>query len=280
MGVVMPEDQGDYTRDPLIRAFGVLLRRYREAAGLSRRQLAEALGCGYQWIEKMETGKKPSVDSAIDLDTFFKIPEKTFQTLAEEIERAGRKFSLLPGFPAFLKLEERAISIRSFVAQVIPGLLQTEAYARGVMGSGQVRDSLDDLVAARMARQHILERERPPHLGFVIDESALHRPVGGSDVMREQLQHLKHVATSSPNIHIRILPFSRITWAGLDGSFTILRFADRPDIAYLEGPGSSQLIEDAARVADAAVRFDLVMGEALPSGESLNMITRALEGCE
>ncbi|MBC6465980.1 transcriptional regulator [Actinomadura alba] len=95
---MMPQDQGDFTPDPLIRAFGALLRRYREAAGLSRRQLAEALGCSYQWIEKMETGKKPSIDSAIDLDTFFKIPEKTFQTLAEEIERAGKRFSLRLAF--------------------------------------------------------------------------------------------------------------------------------------------------------------------------------------
>lgn len=220
---------------------------YREAAGLSRPQLAEALGCGYQWIEKMETGAKPSVASAIDLDTFFGIKGKTFQRMAEEIENAGRQAALLPGFPAFVRLEAKADYIRSFVAQVVPGLLQTERYSRSLIGSGQVRPALDDLVALRMSRQKILSRDKPPRLTFVIDESALRRPIGGPEVMREQLTRLKAMVTGSPTTQVRILPFDHITWAGLDGSFTILGFPDRRDVAHLEGPGSSQLVEDPNR---------------------------------
>ncbi|QXJ22120.1 helix-turn-helix domain-containing protein [Actinomadura graeca] len=88
-----------YTRDPLVRTFGTVLRGYREAAGLSRPQLAEALGCTYAWIEKMETGTKPSVASAIDLDTYFKIPTRPFQKLAEEIEQMGRRPASRPASP-------------------------------------------------------------------------------------------------------------------------------------------------------------------------------------
>ncbi|MDL4815358.1 helix-turn-helix domain-containing protein [Actinomadura opuntiae] len=274
----MPKETGDLTRDPLIRAFGAVLRSYRENAELSRPELADALGCTYQWIEKIETGTKPSVDTAIDLDTFFKIPARTFEKLAEEIERAGKHAALPPGFPAFLKLEECALSIRSFVCQVVPGLLQTEAYARGVMGAGQVRDGLDHLVAQRVDRQRILTGERAPRLSVVLDESVLRRPIGGSAVMCEQLMYLEHIIEHEPHVQIRMLPFQRITWASLDGSFTILGFGNGPDIAYLEGPTSSQLLRDPNRVADTAVRFDLVMGEALTGGESLEMIRQAREG--
>ncbi|MBE1530362.1 helix-turn-helix domain-containing protein [Actinomadura algeriensis] len=269
---------GDLTRDPLIRVFGAVLRSYREAAKLTRPQLAEALGCTYQWIEKLETGTKPSIETAIDLDTFFAIKENTFRKMADEIERAGKQAMLPPGFPAFLKLEERALSIRSFVCQVVPGLLQTADYARGVMGAGQVRDGLDELVAQRVHRQRILERERPTRLAFVLDESVLRRPIGGPGAMHDQLAHLEYVIHHEPHIQIRMLPFERITWASLDGSFTILKFGDGPDVAYLEGPTSSQLLRDPDRVADTAVRFDLVMGEALTGSESLDMIRHAREG--
>jgi transcriptional regulator with XRE-family HTH domain len=269
---------GDYTRDPLIRAFGAVLRSYRASAKLSRPQLAEALGCTYQWIEKLETGTKPSVETAIDLDTYFGIPEGTFEKMADEAERAGKQASTLPGFPAFLRLEERALFIRSFVCQVVPGLLQIAEYARGVMGAGQVRDGLDELVAQRMQRQRILHRDRPPRLALVLDESVLRRPIGGPKVMHDQLAHLEYVIQHEPHIQIRMLPFDRPTWASLDGSFTILGFGDGPDVAYVEGPTNSQLLRDPDRVADTAVRFDLVMGEALTGSESLAMIQRAREG--
>lgn len=277
----MPKEQSDLTRDPLIRTFGAVLRSHRETAKLSRPQLAKALGCTPQWIEKLETGQRPpSEATATDLDTYFQLPARTFFVMWDEIKREGKQLSFLPGFDIFIEHEGRANWVRSFVTQVIPGLLQTEAYARGVMGSGQTRDSLDELVTKRMRRQAVLRRDDPPGLVFVLDESVLHRPVGGRAVMYEQLSYLKDVAENSPNIHIGILPFSSITWAGLDGSFTILGFADKSDVVYLEAPGTGQLIAAPEQVTSYAVRFDLVMGEALPSAESLKMITRVLEGYE
>lgn len=274
----MAKDQDDYTRDPLIRAFGNLLRGYRSNAGLSRRALADALGCTYQWIEKLETGTKPSVATGVDLDTFFKIPERTFQTLAEEIARTGKHAASPLGFGTFADLESRAISKRGFEAQVFPGLLQTEAYARGVMGAGQIRDSLDDLVAARIERQRVLEGDSPLRLAAVIDESALHRPIGGPEVMREQLLHLESIFLGSPAVQLRILPRTRPVWAALDGSFSILSFADRSEVAHYEGPGNSRLLEDPQAVMECATRFNILMGEALTSSESLAMIMSASEG--
>ncbi|MQY04220.1 helix-turn-helix domain-containing protein [Actinomadura macrotermitis] len=274
----MPQESGVLIRDPLIRVFSTVLRAYREHARLTRPQLAEALGCTYQWIEKLETGTKPSVDTAIDLDTFFQLSGKPFAEMAREIERIGKKSVPVPGFPEFLMLEERALSMQSFDAQVIPGLLQTEEYARGVIGAGQMRSNLDEMVMKRLKRQLILGGEKPPRLGFVIDESALHRPIGGPKVMQDQLLHLEELVTGFPNVQIRMLPFERVIWAALDGSFKVMSFADGPQIAYVEGPGCSQLIREPDAANESAVRFDLVLGEALSIGESLGMIRRSREG--
>ncbi|GAA4237098.1 helix-turn-helix transcriptional regulator [Actinomadura meridiana] len=273
----MTAETGTHTRDPLIRTFGVVLRGYREAAGLSRRQLADALGCTSAWVEKMETGTKPSVQSAIDLDTYFKIPTKSFQEIAEDIERMGKRPAFPPGFPEFVARETKATSIYGFEAQVIPGLLQKERYARAIMDAGQTPDELDRLVAARIDRQAVFQRPRPPRMWFVIDESALHRPAEGREAMREQLTYLAHVMANISNVQVRILPFDSVTWAALDGSFKILEMPDGEKVAYLESPGSGQLVHSADRVEATSVRFHLVMGEALPAAASLDRVRRALE---
>jgi DNA-binding XRE family transcriptional regulator len=269
---------GDFTRDPLLRAFGTVLHSHREAAGLSRPQLAEALGCTPQWIEAIESGKKPASEAtAIDCDTYFKTPACTFQTIWGEIKKAGKHLALPPGFDGFVRSEARAVSMDCFEAQVIPGLLQSESYARALMNAGQPVEELDALVAQRIERQSIHDRDKPPRMWFVIDESALHRPVGGSQVMCEQLQHVLDTVARFPNIQVRILPYESVTWAGLDGSFTVLGFADGSEVAYHESPGAGQLIDDPGRVARTAVRFGLVMGEALPVSASLAMIKKALK---
>ncbi|TDD69798.1 XRE family transcriptional regulator [Actinomadura darangshiensis] len=276
----MTAEPGAHTRDPLIRTFGIVLRGYREAAGLSRPQLADALGCTYAWIEKMETGTKPSIASAIDLDTYFKVPTKSFEDMAKQIERMGKRLAFPPGFPEFVAHEAKATSIYGFEAQVIPGLLQKEAYARAIMDAGQPQDELNGLVTARIARQAILQRPKPPRMWFVIDESVLRRPAGGRKAIREQLAYLAHVMTESPNIQVRILPFESITWAGLDGSFEMLELSDGHKAAYLEYPGSGLLTHDPSRVEATSIRFHLVMGEALPVSASLELVMRSLEDYE
>jgi hypothetical protein len=127
-----------------------------------------------------------------------------------------------------------------------------------------------------LERQAILSREKPPNAWYVLDEAVLHRLVGGPEVMRKQLTLLAELATTS-HIQIRILPYSSVTHAGLDGEFTLLRLGDGTEILYQEGPGLSQLIEDPGTVADCAARFDLVMGEALPRGASHQMLLKTLE---
>jgi transcriptional regulator with XRE-family HTH domain len=245
-------------------------------ADLSMAQLGAALGCTPQWISAVEQGDKPPSEAfALDLDTYYKT-DGAFHHLWKSIKRAGNSRVLLPGFPKYLELEAQAVFIRSFEAQVVPGLLQTEAYARGVMNADEPPATLEERVAGRMERRAIFLTERPPNTLFVLDESILHRPVGSPEVMREQFDKLAEFA-ESPQIQVRILPYSSGTYAGRDGAFTILSFSGESDVVYSEAPGISQLIEDKDAVAGCAVRFDLVMGEALPRSESTRMIMKARE---
>ncbi|MFA1551705.1 helix-turn-helix domain-containing protein [Actinomadura chokoriensis] len=256
-----------------------MLRAYREAAGLSRPQLAQALGCQPGWIEKLETAQKPpSEQSADDLDVFFKTSARAFWHMWREIKREGKHLAAPPGFSRYAEIETGCVAMRSFEASTVPGLLQTPAYARAVMSSGLPLDALEDRVSARMARQELLTRDNAPRMWFVLDESALRRPVGGPKVMDEQLTKLVETATTNPRIEIRALPFTSVTYAALDGSFKVLSLPGGVDLAYHEAPEISHLIEDGTTVAEYRVRFDLVMGESLPTHESHEMIKRIQEG--
>jgi ribosome-binding protein aMBF1 (putative translation factor) len=272
----MSDDAREYTRDPLIRAFGAVLRAHREEAGLSRAQLAESLGCSPQWIEKLETGKKPSKESAIDLDTFFKISARTFQRMWEEIESAGRRPAAPPGFRRYAELEKQATTIRTFEALLITGLFQTEDYARAVMASLQAPDMIEQALAARMERQEILTRDRPPRVWLTIDEWVLRRPVGGPEVMREQLCYLLEAGTH-PHTMIQVLPHNTDHYVALSGSFTLLGFDDAPDVGYVEAAGQGNLIQEPRAVADCAVRYDSLRGHAFPVAESRRIIETAME---
>jgi len=273
----MPPARRDTPRDALIRYFGKELRVEREAAGLSQPQLAAKLGCTHQWIGKVERGESaPSDEFAQDLETFFKSGGR-YQRLRDEIRDAHRNQVLLPGFPEYLQLERRSVRMRSFQPQALPGPLQIEGYIRGVNNAGQTSTAMDELVALRLGRQATLTRDDPLSAWFVIDEGALRRPVGGPAVMREQLKHLLDTARM-PNVRIWVLPFTSVTYAAFDGSFLILTLDDGSEVGYAEGPGFSHVIDDPDMITDYALRFDLIMGEALTSDESLKLIGRALEG--
>ena len=272
----MRDDSREFTRDPLIRAFGSVLRAHREEAGLSRAQLAEALGCSPQWIEKLETGKKPSKESAIDLDTYFKLPARTFQRMWEEIEQAGRHAAPPPGFRRYAELEKQATKIRKFEALLITGLFQTEDYARAVLASYLAGDAVEPALASRMERKEILSGDNPPRVWLTIDEWVLRRAIGGRDIMREQLRHLLDVG-EHPHTMIQVLPHDTDHYVALSGSFTLLGFDDAPDVGYVEAVGQGNLIQEPHAVANCVVRYDLLRGHAHPVAESRRLIKTAME---
>jgi hypothetical protein len=161
---------------------------------------------------------------------------------------------------------------------VIPGLLQIEAYARALLFDriGSSPGDVDEKVAARMERQEILNREKPPELWAIADEGVLHRPAGGSDVMREQLKHLAEMARR-PNIVVRVLSPSLGVHDGLPGAgFVIAEFDDGPSAAYQDTAVRGQVIEDADDIGVLVDTWDRLVAEALPRRASLELVEEVL----
>ena len=276
----MASDQHD--PDALRVHFGEELRRMRQRAKLSQNQLANALGCTPQWICQLEKADKSvSEQTALDLDTYFKTDgwdqdDGHFVRIYKTIRRAGRHRVLLPGFDAYLRHEGKAIGIRGFAPQVVPGLLQTEDYARGTMDLSEPAETLDARTAGRISRQAILTREKPPELMWVLDESVLRRPVGGDKTMVEQIDHLIDIA-QSPHVQVRIMPFNRITPVALVGGLILLSFEKEADLLYFETGSVGQLIDREDVTFRAGVHFITMMGEALSRAESIEFMSQARE---
>ncbi|GAA4603828.1 helix-turn-helix transcriptional regulator [Actinoallomurus liliacearum] len=274
--------QYDTDIDALRVHFSRELRRLREQASLSRNRLAAALGCSPQWIYKLEkTDKTVSEQVAFDLDTYFKTEgwekdDGLFHRIYEDLRRAGRRRVLRPCFEQYAAYESRARSVRCFAAQVVPGLLQIEDYARSIMDPSEPPEIRESRVAARMERQALLAREKPPMAMFVLDESVLRRPVGGPRVMVEQIDHLIGLARS-PHVQLLIMPLDRVTPAALTGGFILLSFERDEDLMYAESGTISLLEEDKEQIFTAGIHFDTIMGEALSRAESVELMSRVRE---
>lgn len=254
--------------------FGTELRRKREEAGLTGKELADALGCTPQWISTMESGRKVSEQSAKDLDTYFKT-DGAFHRMWKLINDVELQTHLPPGFTEYAAREKEASSIRVFSALLLSGLFQTPDYARSIIGADRI-NGIDELVEKRMERQAVLLREPLPFTWFTIDETVLKRVIGSRETMRAQLEFLLEL-DERPNIMVNVVPLNVGYHAGLGGSFQILDFSGS-QIAYSESAGVGTLISQPDRVAGFAVRWDLIRGHALPVEESRAMIRTVMEG--
>lgn len=253
--------------------FGTELRRKREEAGLTGKQLADSLGCTPQWISTMESGRKVSEQSALDLDTYFETGGH-FHRLWKLINDVELQTTLPPGFTEYAQREKKASSIRVFSALLVNGLFQNEGYARAVLGADRTA-GLDELVEQRMERQGVLLRDPPPFVSFAVDETVLHRMVGGPEVLKRKLEFLLELG-SRPNILLNVVPQSVGYYAGLGGSFTLLG-VEGLDFAYSESAGVGTLIQHPDTVKGFGLRWELLKAHALPVAESRAMISTVLE---
>jgi transcriptional regulator with XRE-family HTH domain len=226
---------------------GSQLRRLREARGITRQRAGYEIRASESKISRMELGRVPFKERDVaDLLTLYQVTGEAERAPLLALANAAN----IPGwwhrygdlladwFQPYLGLEEAASIIRTYQVQFVPGLLQTPGYARAVITAGDPgapADEIDRRVAMRMARQELLTRPEPPRLWAVIDEAALHRPIGGTDVLRDQLQALiKKVRLE--NIIVQVMPFRFGAHAAESGAFSLLRFPepDVPDVVYLE----------------------------------------------
>ncbi|MEU6993606.1 helix-turn-helix transcriptional regulator [Streptomyces sp. NPDC046465] len=226
---------------------GRRLQDLRESAGLKREEAAKILRVAPATVRRMETAevalKIPYLQLLLKSYGVADDEAEAFVTLAEEANKPGwwqRFHDILPGwFSMYVSLEGAASLIRSYEPHFVPGLLQTEDYARAVMHSGAIGQTrpadIERYVALRMERQSLLTREDAPRLWVVMDETALRRPVGDAEVMRDQIDRLLEAA-EMPHVTLQIATFAAGPHPGTYGPFVLFRFAmaELPDMVYSE----------------------------------------------
>ena len=260
-----------------LQALAQELRAQREAAGLTQEQLAKLMGYSASVIAKLETCRTiPSPEHAGQADEALGTPG-TFRRLRQAMINGAYE----PWVRALLEMEERATVLRNWESLVVPGLLQTEAYARGVLRGARPADSdaaIEQLVTARMARQDIWKRAdpEPPILSVIIGEAVLRQRVGDAAVMREQFGRLVGAA-ENPRITIQVMPFAAAAHPGLLGPFVVASFENGPDAAYLDSVLDGQVSERRKQVAQATLLYETLAREALSPGVSIDLITRVTE---
>ncbi|WP_204033097.1 DUF5753 domain-containing protein [Micromonospora qiuiae] len=185
----------------------------------------------------------------------------------------------MPWFRDWARIEQEATALRWFEPVYMPGLLQTEGYARAILtGAGLFgADEIEQQVAARIDQQGVLTRDRPPLLSAVIDEHALRRRIGGAEVMREQAQHLVKLGSTLPRVRIQVVPLSAGAYAGLDGPFVIATSPSGEDVVYLDGQRHGQVIDRGDYVRQMVEVWESIRGEALSQQQSLDLMAEVAE---
>lgn len=279
----MRETQRETPYSPTVRRLRLssALRKLREAAGFSTAaEAARVAGMQHSKLVRLEAGKvvRPHPRDIGTLLRLYGVADPEQQELLS-LARDTRYIGWWRGYGDVFRgvlpdLEAGASLIRSYEALYIPGLLQTAGYAAAIFGAeGHGEQAVARRVAARMARQDIVARERPPNLQVVIDEAALRKRIGGREVMREQLLHLVNAA-SHPHVSIRVVTDEAGAHPGLMGAFVLLDFPspDDPSMVYLESAGASLCMETAKEIELYEVVFERVSAVALSEEESVQLI--------
>jgi transcriptional regulator with XRE-family HTH domain len=248
----------------------------REQRGWSQADLAEKIPYSLSTISMVEAlHRAPARDLARHLDKGFGTPG-TFARLEARL----RDLPFPASFRPFAAYEAEATVLYVFEHSLVPGLLQTPGYARAVLATrpNTAEDEVDNLVAARLARQVILTRDDPPAplLWALIDEGVLYRPVAPAEVMHDQLACLAEMSRR-PNITVQLVPYSAGGHTGLLGAFTIADMSSSAGIVNVEDITYGRVFEDSATVSRVTLHYKSLQSEALPKGASRELITRVAE---
>ncbi|NJP99689.1 helix-turn-helix domain-containing protein [Streptomyces zingiberis] len=253
--------------------YGKIVKLFRERAGLTQEQFAEAIGYSSEQVGSVEQGRRPAKLN------FTQGAERTLNAggvldvLQESVDLAR-----LPAFfQDFALIEANAVSRFAYDPLLVPGLLQTEAYARTLLNAHfpPLADRvIEERLSARLARQDLLRRTQPPLvLVFIIEEAVLHRHVGGSDVMREQLGYLRECG-SLRNVSVQVMPTARCAHSGLNGPMVLLETSDRRPLVYIESQDIGTVVSDREEVSEFWMRYGMLRSQALGEEESAHLIER------
>ncbi len=264
------------------RRLGAELRRLREESGLTIERVAKSLECSDSKISRIENGQVGASPRDVrDMLELYEVDAQQRDALIEIAREARQKgwwhaYRDVPVVPASIGLEEGATALRMYAALLVPGLLQTRDYAIAVLRALQPSldaEQFERWVDLRLRRQSLLDRVGAPALWTILDEAVLRRPVGGAEVMRDQLRRLAE-ASERPNVTLQVLPFAAGEHAGMDGGFTIFGFSRSADsdVVHLDNSSGDLYLEDPEEIRRYNEVFDQLKTAALRPDDSLALV--------
>lgn len=258
-----------------MRMVGEQVAVCRVAKGLTQKELGKRVGLQEESIASIEQGRRPLMpDVAELLDQILELPG----VLTVAAHKMPQVDVIPPWAEPLINLEQKAAALSSYQNQVIPGLLQTKAYADAVFHSRiplYTQGEVADQTMARLDRQTTLRREKPMLASFVIWEPALSCPLGGQEVLRAQLRHLL-TCSELTGVSIQVLPVDRTRHPALDGPFVLLETPDHQHIAYIESQRGSLVVSDLDEVSILAQRYAMLRTQALNPEETRDLLKRLL----
>lgn len=259
-----------------LRLVGAQLALFRKAAGFTQRELGERVSLDEETVASIEQGRRPlKSDLADELDRLL----GTKGALSVALENLPERERFPVWAADYMDLEREAMVISWFENQVLPGLLQTEAYARAVFRCRIPtldEDEIEQRVAGRLERQAILHRKVPVMASFVISQAVLMDHLGGAEVYAEQLHHLRECA-DLPGLTLQVMPFGRQTHAALDGPFIVLETPENDLLGYTETQRGSQLFCEPDEVSILVQKYAMLRTQAL-NGEDTKGLLDQLRG--
>lgn len=255
--------------------FGADLRHRREAAGMTLEKLAEVVRYSRSHLARIETAEH--------------VPPPDLPARLDEVFGTGEHFVRLYGiarheahpdkYRRFMELQAQARVIDEYASHVVPGLVQTEGYARALFRVSNPKaspDAIEEMVTARLSRQALLTAEAPPDLSIILDEAVIRRPVGGPAVMRAQLVMLAELVDTATTT-VQVLPFEHGEHALMSGALTLMTLDDGTNVAYVESIATGSLIEDPETVSARRRSYDLLRAYALSPSKSAAFIRAVME---
>ncbi|WP_329037968.1 helix-turn-helix domain-containing protein [Streptomyces sp. NBC_00178] len=267
-------DPDDESGAAVVAAVGRQIKAWREAAGMRAGEFGAAIGYGEDLVYKVEGGRR--------------IPRPEFLDRADEVLGAGGKLAMMKREVAevryprkvrdLAKLEAKAVELLSYGSHALHGLLQTNAHAHALLRTRRPAYSADELermLAARMARQRVLDQPAALDLSFVLEEATLRRPTGGTMVQRQQLERLLEVGEMR-NVEIQVMPTIRWDHPGTGGRIQVLKFGDGSAMGRTDDEYGGRPISDPKQLRVLELRYGIIRAQALPPGESLALIDEVL----
>ncbi|TDC67812.1 XRE family transcriptional regulator [Actinomadura sp. GC306] len=273
-----------------LRRLAAELRQLRKIAELTREQVNEQTGINVATLYRIETARvRPQARTLTSLLDAYRVTEpkrSELKTFLKQSATRGWLHTIASDLPeryaSYIEFESEAREVLNYECLFIPGLLQTERYARAAI-TGDLpessREEIESRVDARMRRQAALTKDRPLKLWAIVDEAAIRRAVGGHEVMREQLEHLLHII-ELPTVNLQVIPFSAGAHPGMTGSFVVMHFPEETgsSIVYVDSQAGDLFLEEETDIARYKLTFTHLQAGALSPSASALLIAAAKEG--